>query len=177
MHKLSTPLFSVSSISDVDSTAENNSTFKVQKCHEICSSSSCQKEGQLINKKGWKVAWIQLSKTPNEILQNIFIKVCAWFFVALFFKEYIDETIDPCDDFYQFTCGNFIKNTVIPADMSSIDTFSITQKQVMNELIDQMKEEIKPDEVKAFAKLKMYYKNCMNESEFWHLHLHKTPAY
>ncbi|XP_058793418.1 neprilysin-2-like [Phymastichus coffea] len=83
---------------------------------------------------------------------------------ASFFKRYIDEKVNPCDDFYQFACGNFIKTTEIPADMNKIDTFSFTQKNVMNELIDQMKEEIKPDEPNAFAKLKIYYKNCMNIS-------------
>ena len=36
----------------------------------------------------------------------------------------IDLNTDPCEDFYQFSCGNYMKEAIIPEDKKKLTSFS-----------------------------------------------------
>src|SRR5262249_49327897 len=42
--------------------------------------------------------------------------------------DWVDTTVDPCTDFYAFSCGGFLKTAVIPPDRSSWGAIEIVVK-------------------------------------------------
>lgn len=76
-----------------------------------------------------------------------------------------DETIDPCNNFYEFVCGNFLKeNTPLPADKATIDSFSIVRDLVQDQLKTIFNEPAKPSEANPFKLAKNFYHSCLNQS-------------
>ncbi|XP_065163092.1 neprilysin-2-like isoform X3 [Atheta coriaria] len=76
----------------------------------------------------------------------------------------MDTSVDPCDDFYQFACGNFVKNTNIPDDKSSVTVFSTISDLLQEQLRTMIEEPIDPKEPKPFQLTKKMYKACMNKT-------------
>lgn len=77
----------------------------------------------------------------------------------------MDPEVEPCDDFYDFACGGFLKSTIIPDDKTSVNTFTEISDELQNQLRTSIEEKSTPDEPKPFRLAKNLYKACMNKSE------------
>ncbi|CAF4631796.1 unnamed protein product, partial [Rotaria magnacalcarata] len=49
--------------------------------------------------------------------------------------ESIDEGVQPCEDFFQFACGTWLKNNRIPDDTGAQDTFNVLRTQLDNNVV------------------------------------------
>ena len=78
----------------------------------------------------------------------------------------MDQTVDPCDDFYQFACGGFEKRNIIPDDQSSVTTFSLISDKVTEQLRTLVEKPIDDDEAQPFKLVKKLFKSCLNKSKF-----------
>lgn len=83
----------------------------------------------------------------------------------------MDSEVEPCDDFYDFACGGFLKSTIIPDDKTSVNTFTEISDELQNQLRASIEEKSSPDEPKPFRLAKNLYKACMNKSEYIHMYL------
>lgn len=79
--------------------------------------------------------------------------------------EKVDIQVNPCDDFYNFACGNFINLTNIPEDKSSVNMFSVIEDTLANQLNGLLSADIDETEIKPFVLTKFMYQNCIAVSE------------
>jgi putative endopeptidase len=78
----------------------------------------------------------------------------------------IDKTVDPCVDFYQYACGNWLKTTEIPSDQTSWNTFVDIRERnagVMREILERAAAG-GPARDAITQKIGDYYGSCIDES-------------
>lgn len=75
----------------------------------------------------------------------------------------MNPTADPCNDFYQFVCGNYIKETPIPEDKVGITHLYAIEDKIRNHMINELKAPVHPSDLKAIKNVKIYYRNCLDE--------------
>ena len=77
----------------------------------------------------------------------------------------IDKAVDPCVDFYQYACGNWMKSNPIPADKSSWGRFNELAERnlyVLRDILDQTQAPGKHSPIEQ--KVGDYYAACMDET-------------
>ncbi len=84
---------------------------------------------------------------------------------ARFSLENIDKSVDPCTDFYQYACGNWMKNAQIPSDQPEWASF-VEVDERNNEILRGILEKAAaggPNRNAIDQKIGDYYGACMDE--------------
>ena len=77
----------------------------------------------------------------------------------------LDKTADPCTDFYQYACGNWLKNTEIPSDQSQWLSFVELDERnqyAMRDILDKAAV-VTPGRDAITQKIGDFYSSCMDE--------------
>ncbi|KGL92782.1 Neprilysin [Charadrius vociferus] len=77
--------------------------------------------------------------------------------------ENMDTTAEPCNDFYQYACGGWLKRNVIPETSSRYSNFDILRDElevVLKDVLDVPSN----NDIPAVQKAKTLYRSCINET-------------
>ncbi|XP_060756800.1 phosphate-regulating neutral endopeptidase PHEX isoform X2 [Neoarius graeffei] len=76
----------------------------------------------------------------------------------------MDPSANPCDDFYQYACGGWLRENPIPEDSSSYGIYPWLRHNVDLKLKELLEQPTADGDIEAVKKAKMLYRSCMNET-------------
>jgi len=79
--------------------------------------------------------------------------------------SFMDKTIDPCVDFYTYSCGGWMKNNPIPPDQSNWNTYTKIEDENRAQLRTILEQAAQPSPNRSSIDQKIgdYYSACMDE--------------
>ncbi|CEF63708.1 Phosphate-regulating neutral endopeptidase [Strongyloides ratti] len=83
--------------------------------------------------------------------------------IAAFLSSNLNPKIDPCDDFYEFACGNYHLNQELPLNKPIRHTIFDVQSKLQRQLKRMLEEPIKPSDKSWDRLTKKFYMKCNDE--------------
>lgn len=85
--------------------------------------------------------------------------------------DLIEPEIEPCDDFYEYACGNFVEEVYTPDDKSALNTLTLMNDKLTEYLLTVYTKPFNDTEKKLHRLSKKLYQSCTNRSKYLKMHI------
>jgi len=122
--------------------------------------------GEENDEKGGKVQHINLtnftmtSDAPNDVCTSV---DCIQ--AAARLSSYMDNKANPCEDFYQYSCGGWEKSHSIPSDQANWDIFGELAQKNYDYFLNLLSQEPTQNDTDALVKAKRMFVACNNTNQ------------
>ncbi|KAF5299290.1 hypothetical protein FQA39_LY02463 [Lamprigera yunnana] len=100
---------------------------------------------------------IFFTRTPETCLSSECIRVTNELL------DHIDTEVDPCEDFYEFSCGTFMDNVQLE-DQQKKSVATFMHDTVLNRIEGIVEEPVEEDDPRSIVMAKQLYRSCNNLS-------------
>ncbi|CAF4111817.1 unnamed protein product [Rotaria sp. Silwood2] len=85
---------------------------------------------------------------------------------ANYLLESIDKTAEPCENFFEFACGTWLKKNRIPDDAGSQDTINLLRNQLDSDIVDMLTAPLPNGtaHIPSIINARRLYESCVNET-------------
>ncbi|XP_067653743.1 endothelin-converting enzyme homolog isoform X2 [Haliotis asinina] len=107
------------------------------------------------------IAWQHFSTKKLEVCTTPECVATSAYITSL-----MNTTQDPCENFYEYACGGWEHNTLIPPDKAKYGSFQEVEtknKALLKKILDSKETMYKGKNSTSVSKAKTYYKSCMDK--------------
>ncbi|UYV81915.1 Nep2 [Cordylochernes scorpioides] len=130
---------------------------------KYCLTPGCVKTGTSIRTTLWVPVSV-IGRTSTRLCGFQYLAITVDVCTAASLLNNLDESVSPCDNFYQFACGGWVERQMIPEDKSAVSVFSELQDDLNNKLRAMVDKPITGEEPDFIQMIKNMYNSCMNLS-------------
>src|ERR1700742_1011504 len=76
----------------------------------------------------------------------------------------MDLGVNPCNDFYAFSCGSFVKTKQVPDDHSNRNILQEMQDEIYVQMKNYLESPAVATDADSIKKLKSFYLSCINDT-------------